>query len=121
MQGRLTGSKGAENAAIYIRESFKENSIHPLQGINNYFDSFGVYIKKIRVTGINVVGAIPSNCNNDSIVIISAHYDHVGQGNDLFINNNHNKYDSIYNGADDNASGTAAMLEIAKYYTKLTQ
>lgn len=119
LQGRLTGSKGAEDAAVYIRESFKENRIHPLQGVTNYFDSFGVYIKKKLAIGINVVGAIPSNCNNDSIVIISAHYDHVGQGNDLFFNDNHNKYDSIYNGADDNASGTAALLEIAKYYAKL--
>ena len=119
LHGRLTGSKGAEDAAIYIRGAFKENGIRPLQNINNYFDSFGVYINKIRAVGINVVGAIPSNCNNDSIVVISAHYDHIGQGNDLFFNNNHNKYDSIYNGANDNASGTAALLEIAKYYARL--
>lgn len=119
LSGRLAGSQGAEKAAEYIRENFKTNQLHPISGINNYFDSFSVYWNKKNVRTVNVAGAIPSVAGNDSIVIICAHYDHVGTGNDLPFNYSHNKKDLIYNGANDNASGVAALLSLAQYYTAL--
>lgn len=57
----------------------------------------------------NVVGMLPGKKYNDEYVIFSAHYDHIG------INKPENG-DSIYNGANDNASGTTAVIELAKYF-----
>lgn len=57
----------------------------------------------------NVIGVLPGKSLASEIVIISAHYDHVGI--------DRKDGDGILNGANDNASGTAAMLSIAKYYT----
>lgn len=59
--------------------------------------------------GSNVVAVIPGKSKKDEIVVFSGHYDHLGIGK---VNNN----DSIYNGANDDASGITAVIEMAKYY-----
>jgi Zn-dependent M28 family amino/carboxypeptidase len=64
---------------------------------------------KIR-KGYNVIGYIDNNAS--STVIIGAHYDHLGYGEDN--NSRHTGESAIHNGADDNASGTAALLEISR-------
>nr|WP_246496353.1 M20/M25/M40 family metallo-hydrolase [Chitinophaga varians] len=61
-----------------------------------------IAFKKVKVTGTNVIGFIDNQAAKT--VIIGAHYDHLGKG----ANN------TIYHGADDNASGTAALLELAR-------
>jgi len=58
---------------------------------------------------VNVVGIIPGKSLSSEVVIFSAHYDHVGRSDET-------GGDNIYNGANDNASGTTAMLMLAKYY-----
>ncbi|MFH1686213.1 MAG: M28 family peptidase [bacterium] len=67
---------------------------------------------KVRDTGYNVVGLLPGA--GDTTIIMGAHYDHLGWGAD------NSRYQGavphIHNGADDNASGTAALLELARYY-----
>lgn len=55
----------------------------------------------------NVVGRIPGSARADEVVVLSAHYDHVGRHADP------DAEDSVYNGADDDASGCAAVVEIA--------
>jgi len=76
----------------------------------DYFnESFTIYIDKPTkaVSGENVYAYIRGTEKQDEVVVISAHYDHLG------------KTDStIYNGADDNASGTAALLEMAEAFKK---
>ena len=76
-------------------------------------------IKTLSVSGIssvkqheltNVVGVIPGKKAPEEIVLFSAHYDHLGMTS--------NNKDSIFNGANDNASGTAAIINIAQYYAK---
>lgn len=119
LRGRLTGSKGAEQAADYIRNNFKNSLLHPINGLSNYFDSFKVFLNKKITTAVNVVGAVPSATGNDSIVIFCAHYDHIGVGDDLPFNRSHSKKDLIYNGANDNASGVAALFSLAQYYSTL--
>ena len=57
----------------------------------------------------NVVGILPGKKKADEYVIFSAHYDHLGIGKPV-------NGDSIYNGANDNASGTTAVIELAKYF-----
>jgi hypothetical protein len=58
----------------------------------------------------NIVGVLPGKTKPGEIVIFSAHYDHIGVNRSL-------KSDSIFNGANDNASGVAAMLSLAEYYS----
>ncbi len=60
----------------------------------------------------NVVGILPGKSRQDEIVIFSAHYDHLGVGKP------NEKGDSIYNGANDDASGTTAVLALADYFAK---
>lgn len=63
----------------------------------------------------NVVGVIPGKSKKDEYVVFSAHYDHLGIGKPDA------KGDSIYNGANDDASGTTAVIMLAKYFQKLAQ
>lgn len=60
----------------------------------------------------NIAGIIPGKSKPDEYVIFSGHYDHLGIGKGM-------TGDSIYNGADDDASGTTAVISLAKYYKKL--
>jgi hypothetical protein len=59
---------------------------------------------------VNVVGILPGTTKPEEIVLYSAHYDHLGVNND--------RGNDIYNGADDNASGTTAIINLAQYYAK---
>lgn len=68
---------------------------------------------KVRDTGYNVVGLWPSD--NDTTIIIGAHYDHLGWGGPT--SRYLGKEKMIHNGADDNASGTAALLELARHFS----
>jgi Zn-dependent M28 family amino/carboxypeptidase len=101
-EGRKTGSAGNFKAADYITnrfekiglKSYNENYKHPFIFRNR---------RNEQIKGINLIGYIKGK--SERVIIISAHYDHVG------INNS-----EIFNGADDNASGVAAILAIAKYF-----
>ncbi|HSZ32763.1 MAG TPA: M28 family peptidase [Puia sp.] len=68
-------------------------------------------IKKETLT--NLIGIIPGKSKPNEYVIFSAHYDHLGIGKPDM------KGDSIYNGANDDASGTTAVITLAKYFSKL--
>jgi len=67
--------------------------------------------KKMVVDASNIVAFIPGSTSK-KVIVVTAHYDHVGIGRP------DSSGDSIYNGADDNASGTAALLELAAYFSK---
>jgi len=69
---------------------------------------------KTRDTGYNVVGYLPGE--TDTTVIIGAHYDHLGWGTDASRYRGEERM--IHNGADDNASGTAVMLELARFFSR---
>ena len=100
LRGRKAGSEDAAKAAAYIVGQFEEIGIQP------YFEE-GWYqtFKMNSKTYKNVVGIIPGNdpVLKDEYIIIGAHYDHLGVSNN-----------EIYNGADDNASGTATIIEMAR-------
>ena len=61
----------------------------------------------------NVVGVIPGKAKKDEFVVFSGHYDHLGMGKP------DNNQDSIYNGANDDAAGTTAVIMLAKYFSEL--
>jgi Zn-dependent M28 family amino/carboxypeptidase len=103
MAGRKTGSDGAALAAEYISQRFHELGLTPFT--QGYLQSFryGSFDK----TGINVVAHLRGCQYAQSYIVITAHYDHLGlEGR------------KIFHGADDNASGVAALLALA---TRLTE
>jgi len=108
MEGRATYSPGIDKAASFIEAEFKAIGLVPLSGESGYRQTFEKDGKPL----FNVAGMIPGKSRAKEIVIFSGHYDHLGiikaEGQD-----------SIANGADDDASGTTAMIALAKYYKKL--
>lgn len=103
LSGRDTGSEGIEKAAIYIEKSFEKFDVQP------YFETYRDSFKLKQVDGYNVVGVLKSKEKNDlKPLVIGAHFDHIGHIEAI-------ENDSIANGANDNASGTVAVLELAKF------
>lgn len=101
-EGRKTGTSGNKEAADYIITRFQEI------GLNSYNNDYKhPFIFKNRkneeINGTNLIAWVKGE--SDDVIVISAHYDHVG------INNG-----QIFNGADDNASGVAVILSIASYF-----
>ena len=100
LRGRKAGSEDAAKAAAYIVGQFEEIGIQPYfeEGWYQPFEMNGKTYK-------NVIGIIPGNdpVLKDEYIIIGAHYDHLGV-----------RDGQIYNGADDNASGTATIIEMAR-------
>ncbi|MFV9550046.1 M28 family metallopeptidase [Algibacter sp. PT7-4] len=107
LEGRNTGSKGIEKAAVFIETFFKSNNVKPY--FKTYRDSFNIK----EIIGYNVVGYVEGNDPKlkNEFVILGAHYDHIGTGKEV-------NGDIIANGANDDASGTVAVLEWAKYFSK---
>ena len=107
LQGRATGTDGIELAAQYIEQYFKTNDLKPF--FETYRDSFEVK----GVTGYNLIGMVEGTDPNikDEYIIVGAHYDHVGRAKSV-------DGDSLANGANDNASGTTAVLELAKFFAE---
>ena len=130
LEGRDAGMRGGKIAAAYIVSLLKDWGIQPLYGAD-YYQPFhaaqltkperGAWqihpdsICKIQARGAhrlrhmkNILAAIPGK-DTASFVVVGAHYDHEGIAPDI-------AGDAIYNGADDNASGVSAVLQIAKAF-----
>lgn len=130
LEGRQTGTAGELKAAEYIKKRFKELGLAP-KGTTDFIQPFTFKPKthphdEVKftenadgtITGNNVIGFLDNNAENT--IIIGAHYDHLGYGGDgsLF----RDSIKAIHNGADDNASGVAVMLNlIGKLKGKNTQ
>lgn len=114
LKGRLTGTAENFKAALFIAEEFKNAGLSHLSGNNGFF-------QEIKPSWYNVIGAIKGKTKPDQIIIFSAHYDHVGEGSANSIRNKSitGDADKIYNGANDNASGIAAVISLAKYFKAL--
>ncbi|MDT7828161.1 M20/M25/M40 family metallo-hydrolase [Pricia sp. S334] len=105
LQGRDTGSEGIEKAANLIEVMFLKNGIRP------YFDGYRDTISTYEKPAYNMVGVVEGNDPElkDEYIVVGAHYDHLG----LVEPENG---DNIANGANDNASGTTTVLELARYF-----
>ncbi|WP_111599949.1 M20/M25/M40 family metallo-hydrolase [Chitinophaga skermanii] len=110
LQGRGTGTKGGKKASEFVKKQFKALGLQPGNG-NTYFQDFK-FDKKTHTNlpSRNVIAYLDNHAANT--IIIGAHYDHLGKG-ELFDGRYPNE---IHNGADDNASGVAGLLELARYY-----
>jgi len=122
--GRKTGTEGEQKAAAYIRDRFKTLGLIPKGNAGTYFQTFSFKSNRDPhqeiqfsssesnpefITGTNVIGFIDHNA--DHTIVIGAHYDHLGLGGEGSL---HREGKAIHNGADDNSSGTAILLQLAK-------
>jgi len=105
LQGRESGSEGIAKAADFIEEIFKANGIRP------YFESFRDTLSNFKEPAYNMVGMLEGTDPElkKEFIVLGAHYDHIGR---IKAKNG----DEIANGANDNASGTTTVLELARYF-----
>ncbi|MGJ8731631.1 MAG: M28 family metallopeptidase [Cellulophaga sp.] len=110
LQGRMSGTEGIAEAATFIENNFKSNGVKP------YFSSYKDTLTNFDASkgvAYNIVGYIEGTDPKlkNEVIILGAHYDHIGSakadGDDV-----------IANGANDNASGTSAVMEFARYFGK---
>ncbi|MSR22020.1 MAG: M20/M25/M40 family metallo-hydrolase [Gemmatimonadetes bacterium] len=103
MEGRGAGTEGIERARHFLVAAFPERGLSPLAGQSlQEFHFSGAPGGGNEVTGANVLGVVRGSVRPGRFLVISAHYDHLGI-----------RGGRIYPGADDNASGTAALLALA--------
>ena len=106
VEGRDTGSHGIEQAALYIEKKLLSYDVTP------YFSTYRDSFKINDLEAYNIVGYLEGidSILKKEVVLIGAHYDHIGFRARPVTN------DTIANGANDNASGTATVLAMAKYF-----
>ncbi|AEI49111.1 M20/M25/M40 family metallo-hydrolase [Runella slithyformis] len=117
MKGRGTGSKENAKAANYLIKQFKKLKLTPL-GTDGYRQPFTAKVRRIVVPdsvrpAANVIGFLDNGA--PYTIVIGAHYDHLGTGSQGS-SRDKEPQGKIHNGADDNASGVAGMLELARCY-----
>jgi peptidase M28-like protein/PDZ domain-containing protein len=121
LAGRMTGSAGADTAAAYLARRFQEVGLQPAAG--GWFQTFTVakqapVAQHAHVGGLmgkNVIGLLPGHdpIRRNETVIVGAHYDHLGLGG--FGSLDPDSAGKVHNGADDNASGSAMLIQIAQH------
>ena len=112
MEGRMTGTPGIEKAAKYIETEFKNIGLTTYDTLKDYRQTFTFTDKRSKkeITTSNIIGILEGKSKKNEIVVISAHYDHLG------IRKKEGQLDSIYNGANDDASGVTGILALAAYF-----
>lgn len=109
MQGREIFTPGIDSASVFIENEFDKIGLTAYKNSIHYRQEFLVGKKPAN----NVIGMIIGKSKPEEYVIFSAHYDHLGtkkQGDD-----------TVYNGANDDASGTTAIIALAKYFKEINQ
>jgi Zn-dependent M28 family amino/carboxypeptidase len=105
-EGRDTGQPGQKKTAEYLKSFYKSIGVKAALGDDNYFQIIpSSFFNDNIPSSENVVAYIPGDGSTEEVLVLSAHYDHIGK-----------KGDKIFNGADDDGSGTVALMEIAKAF-----
>jgi hypothetical protein len=103
MEGRRIGTRGNASARAYLVQRLAQAGVTPL--VPGYVQHFDVAGRDTSARdGVNVLG-IAYGADTSRVIVVSAHFDHLGV-----------RGGRVYNGADDNASGTAAVLALAEWY-----
>ncbi|KUJ63617.1 peptidase M28 [Flavobacteriaceae bacterium CRH] len=107
LEGRETGTRGIEKAAVFLEDFLKKNNVKP------YFKTYRDTLTNFKAPAFNIVGVIQGTDPElkKEFVVLSAHYDHIGLLKDK-------QGDLINNGANDDASGVTAVAQMAKYFTE---
>lgn len=111
LEGREAGARGGQAAAAYLQTELRK-----ITGISPATKTG--WVQEFEPNFRNVLAVLPGSDPDlrHEVIVIGAHYDHVGRGNQ---NNSQGPIGYIHNGADDNASGTAALLELADAFASL--
>ncbi|MBO9199179.1 MULTISPECIES: M28 family metallopeptidase [Niastella] len=137
-QGRLSGTKKATEAALFISEELKNAGALPIGANKDYLFSFQLPVETKNwgftapifnfqppadLISYNVVAALPGTTKAKEIIIFSAHLDHVGTKKySTFYQSpekgNPEETDDIFNGANDNASGISGLIHLARYFAQ---
>jgi hypothetical protein len=104
-EGREGGSRGGRAAGAYIVGHLEKFGLEPAGDNGGYFQQFGGMRNILALAR----GSDPTVA--DELVVVGAHYDHVGYGN---ASNSYGPFGFVHNGADDNASGVAGLVEVAE-------
>ena len=109
MQGREVDTPGGARARAYVIDRFRASGVAPFSSYEQPF-TFSTGGRRgegpADRRGVNVLGHIDGTSTPARYIVVSAHYDHIGTRNG-----------QVFNGADDNASGTAALFSIATYFS----
>ena len=106
MEGRATGTPGSQKAQLFLVGELQKRGVKPFDA-RGYLHEFRVPGRQggDSVAGANIVGLIRGTRSPERFIVVSAHYDHLGV-----------RAGDTFNGADDNASGTAGILEVASWF-----
>ncbi len=106
LQGREAGMQGNYAAGAYLVDQLRKSNVLPVSSGEGYFHYFHPNFR-------NILAVIPGSDEKlrNEFILVGGHYDHVGFGNQT---NSRGPFGVVHNGADDNASGTAGVLEIAQ-------
>jgi hypothetical protein len=110
-EGRGAGTRGGQAAGMYVLRQLEQRGLKGGGDNGGYFQSFGGRYR-------NVLGLLEGSDSElkSQVIVIGGHYDHVGYGTRR---NSYGPYGYVHNGADDNASGAAGLLEVADAFLKL--
>jgi membrane-associated protease RseP (regulator of RpoE activity) len=110
-EGREAGSRGGHAAGGYLTQLLQQHGLQPAGDARSFYQGFGNQYRNVLAM---LEGSDPKLKNQ--VVLVSAHYDHVGYGNSR---TSFGPLGYIHNGADDNASGDAALLELIEAFARL--
>lgn len=102
---RYPGTSDFQKARAYIISFLKRNGLRPFY--RDYEEKFSFFVEGKEIKTSNIIASVVGKSKKDEYLILSAHYDHLKQNNGFY-----------YPGANDNASGTALLMELAAYYAK---
>jgi hypothetical protein len=107
LEGRETGTKGIEKAAVFLEDFFNKNNVKP------YFKTYRDTLTNFKSPAFNIVGVLEGTDPElkKEFVVLSAHYDHIGV-------EKKKQADVINNGANDDASGVTVVAQLAKYFAE---
>lgn len=111
LEGREAGSRGGHAAGHYLGQQFQRHRLAGGAAAHSYYQSFGSQYR-------NILGLLEGSDPQlkKEVIVVGAHYDHVGYGNSQ---NSYGPTGFIHNGADDNASGVAGLLELVEAFSRL--
>jgi len=111
MVGRFPGTIGEQRASDYLLAQFVTIGLKPVLSDNAYLQPFEFAYKNELINTKNLIGLVDNEA--PQTIVVAAHYDHIGYGGEY---SRELDVRAIHNGADDNASGVAVMLELARYF-----
>ena len=109
LQGRALGTEGKDKAAAYITQQFQQAGLSPYK--DSFTQPFDLKFDLAWVKATNIIGVVEGTDPQlkNELIVLGAHYDHLGPKKDK---------STFYPGADDNASGVATIIELAKYFSQ---